>query len=48
MSDFYDKIKEDAVFRKDVAERCGIGFELPTSVAPNAPNLTEAEIETVA
>ena len=34
MSDRYDKIKEDVAFRKQVAERSGIGFELPSSIAP--------------
>jgi integrase len=49
MSDLYDKIKEDIRFRKEVAEQCGIGFELPASIAPNAPNCgEEVEIETVA
>lgn len=36
MGDLYDKIKEDAVFRKLWAEKCGFGFELP-SVVPNVP-----------
>jgi hypothetical protein len=34
MSDRYDKIKEDVAFRKQVAERSGIEFELPPSIAP--------------
>ena len=48
MSDRYDKIKEDVAFRKEVAERSGIGigFELPCSIAPIAPILTE-EVEIV-
>jgi len=47
MSDRYDNIKqEDAAFRKEVAERIGIGFELPPSIAPIAPNLSE-EVEIV-
>jgi integrase len=36
MSDLYDKIKEDVSFRKQMAEKCGFGFELP-SVVPNVP-----------
>ena len=49
MTDLYDKIKEDIGFRKEVAERCGIGFDLPASIAPNAPNWSvEVEVETVA
>ena len=41
MSDLYDEIKEDVGFRKQVAERTGIGFELPPSIAPIAPNFRE-------
>jgi integrase len=38
MSDLYDKIKHDIAFRREWAERCGIGFELP-SVVPNVPKI---------
>ena len=41
MSALYDKIKEDVAFRREWAERCGFGFDLP-SVVPNVPK-TEAE-----
>ncbi|MFY9645055.1 MAG: tyrosine-type recombinase/integrase [Terriglobales bacterium] len=40
MDDLYDKIKEDAQFRKLWAEKCGFGFEI-LSVVPKAPNCTE-------
>ena len=30
MSDLYDKIKEDVVFRKEVAEKAGLGFHFPS------------------
>ncbi len=40
MSDLYDKIKEDVTFRKMWAEKCGIGFELP-SIVPNVPKNAE-------
>lgn len=30
MSDLYDKIKEDVAFRKEVAEKAGLGFQLPS------------------
>jgi integrase len=40
MSDLYDKIREDVVFRREWAERCGFGFELP-SVVPSVPKCTE-------
>jgi hypothetical protein len=29
MSDHYNKIKEDRKTRREWAERCGIGFDLP-------------------
>ena len=38
MSDLYDEIREDLGFRKEAAERCGFGFELPP-VVPNVPKL---------
>jgi integrase len=40
MSDLYDKIRQDVAFRKEVAERIGLGFELPSKnvvVGPNGP-----------
>jgi len=41
VTDDYSRLKkEDVTFRKEVAEKVGIGFELPTQssvVAPNAP-----------
>jgi len=51
MSDHYDKIREDVDFRCDVAERVGIGFELPKlSFVPSAANVPkrseEAEVVT--
>lgn len=36
MSDLYDKIKEDVPFRRECAERPGIGFDLPSAI-PNVP-----------
>ena len=33
MSDLYDKIRHDVAFRKEVAERIGLGFELPSKNA---------------
>jgi hypothetical protein len=36
MSDHYDKIREDAAFRREVAEHVGIGFELAKpSIVPS-------------
>jgi hypothetical protein len=51
MSDHYDKISEDAAFRCEVAERAGIGFELPKpSIVPSTPivpsTAEEAEVVT--
>jgi integrase len=50
MSDHYDKIREDAVFRREVAEQAGIGFDFPKpSIVPsvgNVPSSTE-EVELV-
>jgi integrase len=42
MGDLYDKIKEDVKFRKEWAEKCGFGFELPP-VVPNVPNVPKNE-----
>jgi integrase len=47
MSGHYDQIKNDVAFRKDVANRCGVGFDVPVSLAsiePNEPKL-EAVVE---
>ena len=37
MSGHYDQIKNDVAFRKDVVNRCGVGFEVPASLAPIEP-----------
>lgn len=45
VTDDYSKLKDDLVFRKEVAIRVGLGFELPskkTEVGPNGPK-TEAK-----
>ena len=42
MSDLYDKIRHDVAFRKKVAEKAGLGFELPSKkpvVGPNGPKI---------
>jgi len=44
MSDLYDKIRHDVEFRKEVAEKAGIGFKLPSKKpvdGPNGPKRTE-------
>jgi hypothetical protein len=40
MSALYDKIREDVEFRREWAEKSGVGFELP-SVVPNVPKTQE-------
>jgi integrase len=48
MTDLYDKIKDDVAFRRMWAEKCGIGFDLP-SVVPNVPkNQTNDAVEKAA
>jgi hypothetical protein len=47
MSDLYDKAKNDVQFRKEVAERAGLGFELPAEksvVGPNGPKIENAVV----
>lgn len=39
MSDLYDKIKLDVAFRRNWAERSGLGFELHPLAVPNVPNV---------
>jgi hypothetical protein len=38
MSGHYDQIKNDVAFRKDVVNRCGVGFDVPVSLASIEPN----------
>jgi hypothetical protein len=37
MSGHYDRIKADVVFRKEVANNCGVGFDVPVSLASKLP-----------
>jgi hypothetical protein len=42
MSERYDKIKADVAFRKEVANSCGLGFDVPANlglIEPIAPKL---------
>jgi len=51
MSGHYDGIKHDVAFRKDVANRVGVGFEIPStlvSIEPIEPKVDEFLKEEVA
>ena len=51
MSELYDKVKADVGFRKDVANACGVGFDVPAtlgSTEPNEPKIEAAVKEKVA
>ena len=48
----YDKMKRDVRFRKEVAEKAGLGFELPNEfsskirvIGPNGPKLEKSRLE---
>jgi len=48
MSGHYDKIKTDVAFRKEVAESCGIGFDIPATLGSIKPIAPKVESEAVA
>ena len=52
VTDRYVKMAKDTKFRSDVAERIGLGFELPkaepVAVVPSAPNVPGSEETEVA
>ena len=51
MTDSYSKLKDDVEFRKQVAEKVGLGFELPSEkavVGPNGPKLEVGPVEELA
>ena len=37
MSGRYDKIKADVAFRKEVANACGVGFDVPATLGSIEP-----------
>jgi integrase len=43
MSELYDGVRSDVTFRKEVANACGAGFDVPASLASSEPN--EPKIE---
>jgi hypothetical protein len=51
IGDIYSKLKQDVAFRKEVAERIGVGFELPSKnvvVGPNGPKPEVGDVELLA
>ena len=44
VTDLYSKLKEDVTFRKKIAEKVGIGFELSAEKLEVAPNCTQSEL----
>ena len=51
VTDSYSKLKDDAEFRKQVAEKVGLGFELPSEkavVGPNGPKIEVGAVEELA
>lgn len=45
MNQIYTKMDKEPAFRQEVAERIGIGFELPKQVVPSVPrNVGGAEV----
>jgi hypothetical protein len=47
----YSKLKDDVEFRKTVAENIRLGFEIPTSgcpMAPNVPKIAVGDVQEVA
>jgi integrase len=45
MSDRYDRVRDDVVFRKDVARSMSTGFAVPKSLTPKPPNPKKAVLE---
>jgi len=51
VTDTYSKLRDDADFRKQVAEKVGLGFELPSEnavVGPNGPKIEVGPVEELA
>jgi integrase len=48
MAGRYDRIKADVVFRKEVANSCGVGFKVPAILGSIAPIEPKLELEAVA
>jgi len=47
MSDLYDRVREDQAFRKEVAEKIGVGFDVPAQLNPIEPKIESTVAEEV-
>jgi integrase len=48
VTDGYSKLDEDTEFRRDVEEKVGTGFDVPASMRPMRPKISEARSAAVA
>jgi integrase len=48
VTDGYSKLADDVEFRKEVAEKIGTGFDVPTSLRPMRPKISEERTVAVA
>jgi integrase len=48
MTDGYSKLSDDIEYRREVAEKIGMGFTVPTSMRPMIPRKRKKEVELVA
>jgi hypothetical protein len=48
MGAHYDKIKSDVAFRKEVANSCGVGFDVPANLGSIEPIEPKLESDAVA
>ena len=42
VTDLYVNVEKEKLWRKQEAERVGVGFTLPMSVVPNVPKIQQA------
>jgi integrase len=48
MTDGYSKLADDVEYRREVVEKVGVGFVVPTSIRPMIPRKRQQEVELVA
>jgi hypothetical protein len=48
MSGHYDGIKIDFAYRRDVAEACGVGFDVPATLGAIEPKLEPTAVAVIA